>query len=431
MSQKPFAWMRVYTLTIVALAFSMLLLAKYGRRQDTVTAKIVEHALTSPAGTDSTLYMQMGEDAFHSADHSIYQQLFFVQHEKFIYPPSSLFVTEALDSLNAHHVSSADVWKIFLVIAWIAAIVVAVILYRIRRRDARWLELVCVAVLGILFLPFAEALYRGQVQIALTLLWGVSILLWERQQTTACGFVLAITCMFKPQLAVFLLWGALRREWRFTVAFAATAVAVLVCSIAHFGWQNHVDYLSVLSYLSRHGEALWANQSLNGLLNRLLRNGNAASWDPRVYPPYRPVIYLASSAFSVICLIVGLLVPKLRRWTGTTEDYVFFGCISVLMSPIAWEHHYGYFFFAMVLLISRGERLGRAQWWVLTACVLAISNRLPKLDSYVMGVRSLVDNYLFAAAIVVLILLAQQASGRATFASTERRPSSPRAESPC
>jgi hypothetical protein len=431
MSQKPFAWMRVYTLTIVALAFSMLLLAKYGRRQDTVTAKIVEHALTSPAGTDSTLYMQMGEDAFHSADHRIYQQLFFVQHEKFIYPPSSLFVTEALDSLNAHHVSSADVWKIFLVIAWIAAIVVAVILYRIRRRDARWLELVCVAVLGILFLPFAEALYRGQVQIALTLLWGVSILLWERQQTTACGIVLAITCMFKPQLAVFLLWGALRREWRFTVAFAATAVAVLVCSIAHFGWQNHVDYLSVLSYLSRHGEALWANQSLNGLLNRLLRNGNAASWDPRVYPPYRPVIYLASSAFSVICLIVGLLVPKLRRWTGTTEDYVFFGCISVLMSPIAWEHHYGYFFFAMVLLISRGERLGRAQWWVLTACVLAISNRLPKLDSYVMGVRSLVDNYLFAAAIVVLILLAQQASGRATFASTERRPSSPRAESPC
>jgi hypothetical protein len=243
--------------------------------------------------------------------------------------------------------------------------------------------------------------------------------------------VLAITCIFKPQLAVFLLWGMLRREWRFTAAFGATTIAVLVCSIAHFGWQNHVDYLSVLSYLSRHGEALWANQSLNGLLNRLLHNGNASSWNPRVYPPYRPIIYLASTLFTVLCLVAGLLLPKLQRWSRTTEDYVFFGCLSVLMSPIAWEHHYGYFFFAIMLLISQSERLGRAQWWILTACVLAISNRLPKLDSYVTGARSLVDNYLFVAAIVVLALFAQRAADIASSASSERRPLSPPAESPC
>lgn len=425
MSQKPSVSTRVYTLTIVALAFSMLLLAKYGRRQDTATAKIVERALTSPAGTDSTLYMQMGEDAFRSGDHRIYQQLFFVQHEKFIYPPASLFVTEALDSLDAHHISSAAVWKTFLVIAWIAAIIVALLLYRSRRPDARWLELVCIAVLGVLFLPFAEALYRGQVQIALTLLWGVSILLWERQQKTACGIVLAITCMFKPQLAVFLLWGAVRREWRFTVAFGATAAAVLVCSVAHFGWQNHVDYLSVLSYLSRHGEALWANQSLNGLLNRLLRNGNAVSWDPRVYPPYRPVIYIASTVFSALCLVTGLLLPKLQRWTRTTGDYVFFGCLSVLMSPIAWEHHYGYFFYLVVLLLAEA-RLSLSRWMFLCACTLAMANRLPPLDNHQQGITSLVGDYLFFAGIVLCCLFCMVIA-----ASSERRPLNPRAESPC
>jgi hypothetical protein len=431
MSERTSAWPRVYTLTILALVFSLLLLAKYGRRQDTVTARIAWHALTSPAGTDSTLYMQMGADAFHSADHRIYQQLFFIQHEKFIYPPSSLFLTAALDSLDAHHVSSAAVWKTLLLIGWAAAIAVAVLLYRSRRPDARWLELLCVAVLGILFLPFAEAFYRGQVQIALTFLWGLSILLWERRRTATSGFVLAITCIFKPQLAIFLLWGTLRREWRFTIAFGATTIAVLVCSIAHFGWQNQMDYLSVLSYLSRHGEALWANQSLNGMLNRLLHNGSAASWDPRVYPPYRPIIYLASTAFTVLCLVAGLLLPRLQRWSRTTEDYVFFGCLSVVMSPIAWEHHYGYFFFALVLLICQSERLGRAQWWLLTACVLTISNRLPKLDSYVTGARSLVGNYLFAAAIVVLVLFAQRTADNVTAASSELRPSSPPAESPC
>jgi hypothetical protein len=431
MSERTSVWPRVYTLTILALAFSLLLFVKYGRREDTVTANIVWHALTSPAGTDSTLYMQMGADAFHNADHRIYQQLFFAQHEKFIYPPSALFLTAALDSLNTHHVSSAAVWKILLLVAWAAAIVVAMLLYRSRRSDAPWLELLCIAVLGILFLPFAEALYRGQVQIVLTFLWGLSILLWERRWTASAGVVLAITCIFKPQLAVFLLWGALRREWRFTFAFGAATILVVACSIAHFGWQNQVDYLAVLNYLSRHGEALWANQSVNGMLNRLLHNGDAASWDPKVYPPYRPIIYLASTLFTVLCLIAGLLLPTVQRWARTTEDYVFFGCLSVLMSPIAWEHHYGYFFFAMVVLMSQGEHLGRAQWWMLAACVLAISNRLPKLDSYVTGARSLVDNYLFVAAIAVLILFAQRAADSATAASSERRPLSPPAESPC
>lgn len=404
MSERTFAWQRAYTLTILALVFGLLLFAKYGRRQDTITARIVWHALTSPAGTDSTLYMQMGADAFHNADHRIYQQLFFTQHEKFIYPPSSLFLTAALDSLDAHHVSSAAAWKIVLLVTWAAAIVVAMLLYRRRRPDAQWLELLCIAVLGILFLPFAEALYRGQVQIALTLLWGLSILLWERGSTASSGFVLAITCIFKPQLAVFLLWGALRREWRFTIAFGATTVAVLACSIAHFGWQNHVDYLSVLRYLSRHGEALWANQSVNGMLNRLLRNGNASSWDPQVYPPYRPIIYLASSAFTVMCLVAGLLLPRLKRWTCSTEDYVFFGCLSVLMSPIAWEHHYGYFFFLIALLLAE-TRLSLFQWLLLCACELAMANRLPLLDNHQQGITSLVGDYLFFAGVALVGLL--------------------------
>jgi hypothetical protein len=349
--------------------------------------------------------MQMGETAFQSGSHRIYAQLFFTEHQKFIYPPSSLFLTEALNALPQLHLSRSLVWKMLLLLGWLGSLITGMLFYRMQRKQASPLELAAVVLLGVLFLPFAEAFYRGQVQMLLTCLWGVSLLLWTRKKTGWAGFILALTCMFKPQLAIFVLWGLVRREWRFTIAFAATAAAALGCSILHFGWQNHLDYLAVLSYLSRHGEALWANQSMNGLLNRLLSNGDPSSWNPTVYPPYRPVIYVVSTCFSVVCLVTGLLLPRRLGWSRTTADFLFFGCLSVLMSPIAWEHHYGYFFFAFILLLARNRDLSIRPTVLLIGCFLAMANRIPRLDFLLSGPASLWGDYLFFAALIVLVLL--------------------------
>ena len=231
--------------------------------------------------------------------------------------------------------------------------------------------------------------------------------IWPRPPRLA-GFILAITCAFKPQLALFLLWGALRKEWRFTGAFAAITGLIGLCSLAHFGVQNNLDYFSVLSYLSRHGEALWANQSVNGILNRLLRNGDPMSWNPTVYPPYRASIYVVSTAFSAAGILAGLLLPWRNGWAATTADFLFFGCISVVISPIAWEHHYGYFFFLLVYLFARAERLSRLRWAVLAVCTLAMANRLPPLDHRLQGPASLVGGYLFYAGLAALALLATE-----------------------
>jgi hypothetical protein len=401
--------LRMLSLAGAAIAAAFLLLLWCGRNPDTATLDILNHAIVSPVGTDSTFYMQMGEDTFR-AGQRIYPQLFFAEHQKFIYPPASLFLMEGLNLLGAHGLSSALVWKIILLLAWAGCIVLGVVFYRTLQPPATAIELAVVAVLGILFLPFAEALLRGQVQILLTFLWELSALFWVCRKRGSAGFVLALTCMFKPQLAIFLLWGALRREWRFTAAFVSTCGVLLACSIAHFGITNHLDYLPVLSYLSRHGEALWANQSMNGLLNRLLRNGDPVSWNYTVYPPYKPVIYVVSSCFSALLVIAGLFLPWFLGWARTIADFLLFGCVAVLMSPIAWEHHYGYFFFPAVLLLAAADRLPRHIWWVLCACVLAIANRWPPLDHRQRGLISLAGDYLFFAGIMICCLLCAYAS---------------------
>lgn len=402
---------RLVTLALGALIISLLLFAKY-RQPDTATLQIVGHALSSPAGTDSTFYMQMGEDAFHTPGHRIFPALFFVEHQKFIYPPSSLFLIEALDFAPRLHMSPDSVRMVLLMLSWLGILATAVWFYRECRGSITAIEAFCVALLSVLFLPIAEAFYRGQVQLGLTFLWGLAVLLWIRGRHGWSGCVLAITCAFKPQLSLFLLWGALRKEWRFTGVFAATISFIGVCSLAHFGVQNNLDYLAVLSYLSHHGEALWANQSVNGILNRLLRNGDPTSWNATVYPPYRRVIYIASTTFSLVGTVVGLWLPWREHWAATTADFLFFGCISVIISPIAWEHHYAYFFFLLIYLLARAESLTQTKWAALAVCTLAMANRLPPLDHRQQGLLSLFGAYLFYAGLAVLALLAREARKR-------------------
>jgi len=404
---------RLLALAGIALVIALLCLAKF-RQPDTATLQTIGLALTSPPGTDSSLYMNMGEDAFRAPDHRIFPSLFFAQHQKFIYPPSSLFLIEALNLTPSPDASR----QALLLASWLGTILLAVVFFRDLRGRITALEAAAIAVLGLLFLPFAEAIFRGQVQLLLTFLWGLAALLWHRERPGWAGFVLALTCAFKPQLALFLLWGALRKQWRFTGVFAATTAVITALSIAHFGLQNNLDYLPVLTYLSHHGEALWANQSMNGLLNRLLRNGDPHSWNPTVYPPFRPAIYFASTAFTALGVLLGLILPWRARWAATTADFLFFGCISVIVSPIAWEHHYGAFFFLLVFLLARAERLTKARWLTLIACTLLLSNRLPPLDKFMSGPSALLGAYLFYAGLVMLVLLAVEGPGDKTPANS-------------
>ena len=119
-----------------------------------------------------------------------------------------------------------------------------------------------------------------------------------------------------------------------------------------------------------------------------------------------------STAFSAAGILAGLLLPWRNGWAATTADFLFFGCISVVISPIAWEHHYGYFFFLLVYLLARAECLSSLRWMVLAVCTLAMANRLPPLDHRLQGPASLVGGYLFYAGLAVLALLAMEQRGR-------------------
>ena len=195
---------------------------------------------------------------------------------------------------------------------------------------------------GIIFYPVNKAMMSGQIQLWLDLGFTVAVLAWWRRQHFTAGLLLGLACAIKPQFGLFLLWGLVWRRWSFVAGFLAVALPIGALSVALYGLPNHIAYLEVLSFISRHGEAYAANNSINGILNRLLLDGPSPAFDPHAFAPYNPYVHAGTILATLGFLLLALAPAVLRR--GREPGPLEFGIAGLcftMASPIAWDHHYG------------------------------------------------------------------------------------------
>jgi hypothetical protein len=327
---------------------------------------------------------------------SLYGTLFFERRTKFQYPPTSLLVaypaasprvTAALSrtGMGWDDVLNAVSWVlVFLDAALVAAVLRSCVAPGPSTGGDRFLLYAAAGVLTLSFYPVVRAYSLGQIQVWINTLFAATVWCWLAGRKGAAGVLVGLACLIKPQYGILLLWGALRRQGRFLAAAALTGAVGLAVSVAVFGLDCHLEYPRVLSYIAQHGEGFYPNQSVNGLLNRLLHNGNNLFWDPSAFAPYHPVVYAGTMASSLLLLGLVLLAPVRGPGRGSALDLgaAVVGC--TLASPVAWEHHYGVLlpvFAALFAALCRARAPARA--WValglsyaLTGSALAGANRL-------------------------------------------------------
>ncbi len=277
----------------------------------------------------------------------LYERLFFTEQTKFQYAPTSLLV---FDGLALFGPSSFDELKAAgnLISRASLALLVMVVFYLLtpplrppRQAPIEWLhQLALAAAFCLLFYPFTKGLHLGQIQSWITCLIAAAVAAWSSGRPATSGVLVALAALLKPQYGLLLVWGLLRREWRYSVAFFVTGGVFGIVSLFRYGFGNHLEYLGVLSFLSRHGESYYPNQSINGLTHRLLGNGNNLEW-VQGFPPFSPLVYTITLVTS-LCLLGLALIPK----SGTsresrTADLTCCILAMTIASPIAWEHHYG------------------------------------------------------------------------------------------
>lgn len=380
--------------------------------------------LTSPvhAGQDSWKQIDNALD-YLAAPHarSLYAEVFFSQRQKFQYPPTSLLLLEPFRGLPyASMVSAANF------LSWLAIIVSTGILAAILsgslasslagerpsfpEKAVRW---GIAAGFTVTFYPLLKSFELGQIQTWLYFFFVLALWSWMSGKKAFAGILIGIICVIKPQLSLLLVWGLLRKQGKFVMGLAATAGTFGLVSLAVFGWTNHVDYVRALSFMAKHGESYHPNQSVNGLLNRLLFNGTNLHGNPHAFAPFNRWVYLGTLLSSAVLILFALLWKRRRFQRTGTADFMIAVLSFTLASPIAWEHHYSVLlpmFAAVLPMTLSAERGRRGLFWLGAAFVL--SSTLFQATNALANTRlNVLQSTLFAGALMLLFHLYRLRSG--------------------
>lgn len=368
------------------------------------------HIVLGRLNNDSSTCMDFGWEALR-AGKAVYETVLFQHVAKFQYPMSSLLLYKVTVPFGLYGELTL---KILSLLSFPATLLLcgeifllATPLKKSLSPSEKVLIRVWIAAVGLLFYPVTQASALGQIQAFLIFLWALALYFWMRGGERLSGACIGLVCVFKPQLGVFLLWAALRRRWPFFITMLGVVAITQVVTILLFGWHNEIEYLAVISYLSHHGEVYYPNQSVNGLLQRLLHTGDSLTFDAVNFPPYNRIVYLGTVLSSALLMALALLLPMVRRWRDSTLDFLFFGLIVTVASPIAWEHHYGYFFPAGIYCIAVFlYRRSRALLLGLEASFFLLALSIPSLSSLANTRWSVLVSYELFAGLVFLGTLA-------------------------
>lgn len=330
-------------------------------------------------------------------------------YDTLIYPLTSILPLEWMKQTG---MSDATVFHLLMIASWLAVVAVIVLQLWIAAKVLGPHKLsgraaTATAIAAFFFMPITLAFSLGQAQIFLDLFFSLLVLFWIARRERAAGVTMALLAMVKPQFGLLLLWAALRRRWS---AFASACVALGIggaLSIATFGLRNNLDYLSVLAGLSRKAQSHYANQSMFGLLNRAIFNGENISYHPYVYPPFVPWVYRVTLLTTAALVLLALAYPMLKsKGAGGMADLSAIGVVCVIATPMAWEHHYGIMLpiFVWMWFAVYREGRGRVLWlaiaWVLIADFLSPLNFLANIP-----VANILQSYMYFGALLLLALL--------------------------
>jgi hypothetical protein len=427
-SLHPHAWTLVVTLLAVVLLNGAFVagLISFGvpaRQALHQTAPGRTNALMNPAGNDSWKPMARAQRAFQDDPDASLYRVFFDDHIKFQYPPSALFVLDTFpsrwfngpDSLQpGSRMNQLLTWASRMAVA--LTILICVLLYERSWRlthgentvpaHDRQIAIVCGVLLGAMFYPILRAHILGQIQVWIDCLVATALLAYLTGWRALSGACIGVCCLIKPQYGLLMLWGLLRRDWRFSIGLIAVAGAGLIAAMVRYGFANHLEYLKVLRFIARHGEAYWPNQSVNGLLNRLLNNGDPLHFDRYSFPPYHTVVYLGTLLSSLV--IVTIALWPIRGRSANSFDLATALLAATLAAPVAWEHHYGILLaiFAIATPMVLRQAPSKLRGALLLASYLMVANALLR-PAWLLGdpVREVLASHLFLGALLLLVIL--------------------------
>jgi len=386
----------------------------------------LDHAVwifTDQIGDDSWRPMRLALDYWSESGGKglLYSDLLIQRNIKFQYPPTALLIAKFIEKTNIGILEFSTATT-FIFMSLMLAGVIGIAFHTYRQSGAPELSPaekltagLLIALLLFTFYPVVKAGTLGQIQVWLNALFALAIVAYITGFETLAGVLLGLMAAIKPQYALFLVWGLIRGNRRLVSAMLVTGGLGLAAGISEYGFSTHLDYLRGLSYLSRHGESFYSNQSFNGLAGRFFSVRypevfNNLRWRGYYFPPYNFWIFVFTQVTSIAFLVVALIKGNGRTREAGLADFCLMGLALTMASPIAWEHHYGILFPIFVslwLVMWFGNSTLKKQWAKIAFALLYLTaaNFIPLANLLALTYFNILQSYLFFAAFGVFILL--------------------------
>jgi hypothetical protein len=327
-------------------------------------------ALLSPTAVytgDFRPILAAARGRLQDSEASLYRSEELEEHSAaFVYTPITALALVPLARTELSVQAAADRVHTFHRVLWAVG---ALLLYGVLFRGLRpSLGLSALFVLHYLaFYPLAQAVQLTQAGLWIWFGFVLGAFLLQRGHLTLGGIALGLGVSIKPHLVLVPVLLALVRgvPLRFVTASAVTVGVAGVTSIAYAGWADSWKYVTeTLPHLSA-GYAYFPNQSVNGLLHRLV-----GVEDPAVFnlALERGWIKAASAVFALAVLVTTTLVLR-STWRPTEEPMAvrndlavhrlgIVATAAVLASPVCWMHHFVLLTLPFVTLARRLLRSG-------------------------------------------------------------------------
>lgn len=416
-----FTWNNIIVInTLLIVSFSTPM-------HDTVLEQSKDFLLLRQEVADSWEPMEQAFE-YTQSEHKkpLYSEIFFAEKTKFQYPLTSLIIFYPLNIINNFIQQTSMSWLGLLKgLSWILLALEIYILIQIFNFSLKsnipqntnyfssfdlFTRNALICCLALTFYPLLKAYTLGQIQDWINSLFALLIWCWMKEKKGISGVISGTMCLIKPQYSIILLWGLLRKQWSFTITFAITIFTGILAAILLFGVADTINYLSVLSFISKHGESFYPNQSINGLMNRLLFNGNNLQFTPHSFPPFNAWVYVGTTISSMTLISLALFQPKRTNRKGDITDLAIVALTCTIASPIAWEHHYGillpiYAFLLPCLLKKQIFGLATFPYlcvsYILSSNYFSITQKLADAQFNL----NIIQSYLLVGGIMVLICL--------------------------
>jgi alpha-1,2-mannosyltransferase len=270
------------------------------------------------------------------------------------------------------------------------------------RVSATWPLIAGGACMAAIFFPLLKGFSLGNVQLILNAMIVALLLAWRFEHKALCGVLVGMMSTYKPHYGILLLWALACEQYRFAAYAWGTILALVAISIPIFGVRIYSDYLQFLLAMGSRGHAFFANQSLNGFLNRWRGNQVWFVVDPTDFARYDVLVEIATT--TAVLLLIGTMLYwcRTRRRPASSLDLALALVSITVAAPVAWDDHFGFLPGVLALLVRvMSTPLQRKAWvasYVLCADIFYLTHRLTLSNDLLLST-------LFIGAMVILVLL--------------------------